>query len=280
MTSALPVLHSAAVAEHYDQLNQFYREIWGDHVHHGLWLSGRESHHEATLQLVRHIAGLGKITPGASVCDIGCGYGATARMLAAEYGAAVTAITISPAQFRYGESQAAPGVRMVLGDWLRNPLDTAAFDVAIAIESTEHMPDLPGFFRQAARILRPGGRLLISSWLAHPRATPTHRKLLLDPACRESRMAHISPISDYRRLFAENGFRLEQEEDLSQSVKRTWPSCAVRFATRLLHDPRYLRFLVNRHRRNRTFGLTMLRIWLAFQTGALRYGVLSGVKEA
>ena len=27
----------ASVADHYDELDDFYREIWGEHVHHGLW---------------------------------------------------------------------------------------------------------------------------------------------------------------------------------------------------------------------------------------------------
>ena len=30
------------VAVHYDTLDQFYREIWGEHVHHGYWRTGHE----------------------------------------------------------------------------------------------------------------------------------------------------------------------------------------------------------------------------------------------
>jgi len=273
-------LSSSVVAEHYDELDEFYRDVWGDHVHHGLWLRGSESHEEATLQLVRHVAARGRIGRGTRVCDIGCGYGATARMLAAEYGAEVTGITVSPAQFRYAEGRAAPGVSMVLGDWLCNPLGDGSFDVAIAIESSEHMADLEGFFRQAARVLAPGGRLVVCAWLAHPRASAAQRKLLLEPACREGRMARIGLFSEYRRLFEQTGFTVEQEEDVSREVKRTWPVCAGRFAARLLREPRYLRFLVNRHRRNRVFALTIFRIWLAFETGALRYGILTGAKGA
>jgi tocopherol O-methyltransferase len=271
-------LTSSAVADHYDELDQFYRDVWGDHVHHGLWLRGGETHHEATLQLVRHVASRAQIGRGVRVCDIGCGYGATARMLAADYGAEVTGVTVSPAQYHYAATHAAPGVSFVLGDWLSNPLPDAAFDAAIAIESTEHMPDLAGFFHQASRVLRPGGRLVVCSWLAHPRASITQRKLLLEPACREGRMAHIGLFTEYRRLFEESGFTVEREEDVSAQVKRTWPICAARFAARLIREPSYLRFLFNRHSRNRVFALTIFRIWFAFETGALRYGILTGVK--
>jgi tocopherol O-methyltransferase len=31
------------VAGHYDELDHVYREVWGEHVHHGLWRTGRES---------------------------------------------------------------------------------------------------------------------------------------------------------------------------------------------------------------------------------------------
>ncbi len=272
-------LAPSTVAEHYDELDQFYRDVWGDHVHHGLWLRGGESHAEATLQLVRHVARRGAIGRGTRVCDIGCGYGATARMLAAEYGAEVTGITVSPAQFHYAQTQAAPGVSMVLGDWLHNPLEDAGFDAAIAIESSEHMPDIGEFFRQASRVLRPGGRLVVCSWLAHPRASATQRRLLLEPICREGRMSQIGTFAEYRRLFQQNGLTVEQEEDVSQAVKRTWPVCAARFTGRLLRQPRYLRFLANRHRRNRVFALTIFRLWLAFETGAMRYGILTGTRQ-
>ena len=278
ITSSRP-LTSDAVADHYDELDEFYRDVWGDHVHHGLWLTGRESHRQATLQLVRRVAERAHIAAGKVVCDIGCGYGATARMLKAEYDAQVTGVTISPAQFHYAETHPAEGVTIILGDWLNNPLEPNQFDAAIAIESTEHMDDLPGFFRQAHRVLRPGGRLVVCSWLAHPRASLSQRKLLLEPACTEGRMAHIGLASEYRRLFEETGFTIEHEEDVSQQVKRTWPICAWGFATRLLREPRYIRFLFNRHRRNRIFALTIFRIWLAFETGALRYGILTGVKN-
>jgi tocopherol O-methyltransferase len=271
-------LDPSIVGEHYDELDSFYRDVWGDHVHHGLWLSGTESHHEATLQMVRHIAGRAGITRGTRVCDIGCGYGATARMLANDYGAEVTGVTVSGAQAAYAQDHPAPGVTVVHGDWLKNPLDSATFDAAIAIESCEHMPDRDAFFRQAARVLRPGGRLVVSGWLAHPKASSMHKRFLLEPACREGRMANLSTFSEYRELFRDHNFTITHEEDKSRAVKRTWPACAFGFAMRLLRHPRYARFLINRHRRNRAFALATLRIWLAFETGALRYGILTGVK--
>jgi hypothetical protein len=73
---------TAAVAAHYDWLDLFYREVWGEHVHHGLWAAGRESALAAAEALVHIIATRLDLAPGQALCDIGCGYGATAVRLA------------------------------------------------------------------------------------------------------------------------------------------------------------------------------------------------------
>src|ERR1700675_3898812 len=47
---------SAAVAQHYDDLDPFYRELWGDHVHHGLWTTGLENPTQAVENLIACVA--------------------------------------------------------------------------------------------------------------------------------------------------------------------------------------------------------------------------------
>ena len=85
----------AAVAAHYDDLDLFYRTIWGTHVHHGYWKTGKENRQEAVLNLTRLVAEQAQVQAGDRVCDMGCGYGATAMVLARDYKAKVTALTVS-----------------------------------------------------------------------------------------------------------------------------------------------------------------------------------------
>lgn len=279
MIASKTALTGAAVAAHYDELDHFYREIWGEHVHHGLWLTGRESSPQATRQLVERVAARAEIRSGTRVCDIGCGYGATARQLATDCGAEVTAMTISAAQFAFAQTRASrANVRYLLGDWLQNELPDAAFDAAISIESSEHMPDKPAFFAQAHRVLRPGGRLVICAWLARAHASRLENALLLEPICREGRMPGMGTQPDYERFFAAAGLVGVSFEDLSAQVKKTWPICAGRFFLELCRQPRYAQFLFNRHAPNRIFALTIFRIWLAYQTGSMRYGIFVGHK--
>ncbi len=279
MIASKTALNSEAVAGHYDELDHFYREIWGEHVHHGFWRTGRESSWEATLQLVELVASRGEIECGKRVCDIGCGYGATARMLARNFGAAVTAMTVSPAQYRFAQGAAdGEDVQYLLGDWLRNDLPAENFDVAIAIESSEHMTDKSAFFTEAHRVLRSGGRLVICAWLAREHASRMENSFLLEPICREGRMPSMGTELDYKRFYDDAGFVFDSFEDVTTKVKKTWPICAGRFLVELCRQPRYAKFLINRHARNRLFAITIFRIWLAYNVGSMRYGIFVGHK--
>ncbi|MDQ6913548.1 MAG: class I SAM-dependent methyltransferase [Verrucomicrobiota bacterium] len=267
-----------AVASHYDDLDYFYRDVWGDHVHHGLWLRGDETREEAVLQLVDLVAREMQLAAGMRICDIGCGYGAAARVLAAR-GVEVTGITISPAQFAAAnENGEIENPKFILGDWLANHLPNESFDAAYAIESSEHMPDIRGFFSQAHRILRLRGRLVVCAWLSADNPSRTQRRWLLEPICREGRMPSMGTVGDYQSLGENAGFALERFEDVTKGVARTWPAIVRRLAGKLLSNPTYVKFLFNRHAHNRVFALTIFRIWIAYRVGAMRYGIFTFVK--
>ena len=94
-----------AVAAHYDELDNYYREVWGDHVHHGYWVTGRESPAKAVEALIDLLADRLDLMPGQQVCDIGCGYGATARHLARRHSLHVTGVTVSAAQAKQAQTR-------------------------------------------------------------------------------------------------------------------------------------------------------------------------------
>ena len=268
---------SAAVAGHYDELDRFYREIWGDHVHHGYWATGRETPEEAVEALVAHLAGKLSLRPGQRICDVGCGYGATAEWLARHHGVHVTGLTISGVQAQRASERSAglPLLAFRHEDWLENTFESGAFDGVISIESSEHMPDKQRFFDEAYRTLRPGGRLAIYAWLARPGSRPWEERYLLEPICREGRLPGMGSVEDYLGWAKKAGFAIDGFEDLSARVRRTWTICAGRVARKLLTHRPYRRYLLNARAKNRIFALSLLRIWIAYATGSMQYGLLT-----
>jgi tocopherol O-methyltransferase len=267
----------ASVARHYDALDRFYREIWGEHVHHGLWRTGRESVEEATRALVAEVARWAALTPGATVADAGCGYGGTARMLAREHGCRVTGFTLSAAQAEWARAQGG-GPEYRVRSWLENDLPDAGCDAVLAIESLSHMVDKPGAFGQAARVLRPGGRLVLVDWLSAERPGVAARRLLLDPIAREGRLPSLEPLRAYERHAADAGLAVVHTEDLSQAAARTWTIVAGRLARRLVADREARRFLLSAANPDRAFGFSLARIPLALRTGTMRLCLVAATR--
>jgi tocopherol O-methyltransferase len=273
---------TAAVAAHYDQLDRYYREIWGDHVHHGYWATGSESVEQAVEALVDLLADRLDLHPGQQLCDIGCGYGATAQYLASRHDLHVTGMTVSEAQASQARTRVAAsgGVTIHVRDWLANGLPEKNFDRAYAIESSEHMPDKQRFFDEAFRTLKPGGLFAVCAWLACDNPRPWQVRHLLEPICREGRLPGMGDEADYLALARGAGFDVVSVEDLSGRVSRTWRICAGRAIQRLFTQPRDLKFLMDKAETNRVFAVTLFRLLLAYQTRSMRYCLLVFKREA
>jgi tocopherol O-methyltransferase len=280
MITPKTVTDRAAVAAHYDDLDAFYRTIWGTQVHHGYWKTGKERVDEAVLNLTHLVAKEAGITAGVRVCDIGCGYGATANVFAREYGAIVTGITLSKKQYDFANSHTSrtAAVDFLLCDGLNNNLQRESFDSVVAVESSEHMQNKPALFAEAMRLLRPSGRLVVAAWLSRERPSYLETRYLLEPICLDGRLPSLASASEYLAMLSEAGFRETVFHDLTHSVQRTWSVCACRFATKLLTKPALRKQFFACGFSHRTFAKVLPRIWLAYKLGSMCYGVFSGIK--
>ncbi|MHC6231730.1 SAM-dependent methyltransferase [Arthrobacter sp. MMS24-T111] len=267
---------AVAVADHYDELDPVYRRVWGEHVHHGLWTTGRETPAEAVEALVDSVGDRLGLKPGQACVDIGCGYGSTARRLAVMRGVSVTGFTLSAEQAHYAAAHPVAGVDIQVRDWLDNGLADASADAAWAIESSEHMVDKPRFFAEAHRVLAPGGQFVICAWLAETDASGWKVRHLLEPICREGRLPSMGTREEYEAMATAAGFEITGYEDVSRRVARTWPICARRLVKALLVDPEMRRLALRA--RNRVFVLSIPRLILAYRTGAMRYGIFTLAK--
>jgi tocopherol O-methyltransferase len=282
MIQSLRPISRGDVADHYDDLNAFYLEVWGEHVHHGLWRTGKESSTTAVRQLVEHLITKVGIQDSDEVVDVGCGYGATARLLAQELHATVTGLTISPAQYAFAESiePGATNPTYLLRDWLDNGLGDEQFDCAIAIESTEHMADKAKVMSELFRVLKPGGTVGIYAWIAREKAKRWEVRHLLEPICREGRLPGMGTEGDYKALLEGAGFVDLQAEELSREVRRTWSHCVGRMMRKIATDTRYRRYLFDARSRNREFLSSLIRIWLAYRLRTMRYLLFTARRPA
>ena len=151
-----------------DGILEFY---WGEHIHLGHYGSPPrnkeflQSKSDFVHEMVRW-GRLDQLPPGTTVLDVGCGIGGSSRMLAREYGFAVTGITISPQQVRRAQELTAPEVnaRFQVDDALALSFPDDSFDVVWSVEAGPHMPDKAQFARELMRVLKPGGILVVADW--------------------------------------------------------------------------------------------------------------------
>lgn len=273
------------VSHHYNELDILYRKIWGDHLHHGLWdesLKNRKlySQKDAVKNLIYKVTGLAGIQAGDLVCDIGCGYGATARLLAKEFQAQVIGATLSERQFEYSTSLGLyPGVEVRLLNWLENDLPDNHFDHVIAVESSEHMPDKVKFFSEAYRVLKPGGSMVVCAWLSTEIPKKWETRYLLEPICSEGRLPSMGSPIEYHQFFENSGFRDISYEDITDSVKKTWTLCITGTLKHFFKYPKDTRYLFKSLNSNADFLKTLFRLRLAYETRSMRYGVFKASKS-
>jgi tocopherol O-methyltransferase len=268
------VTADASVAAHYDTLDPLYRRVWGEHVHHGLWRPG-DGDPAALSRLVADRAG---VRAGDAVVDVGCGYGATARLLAAERGARVVGLTLSAAQA--AAAPPAPGVELRVRSWLDNGLPDGAFDVAVAIESLSHMSGGDRAFAELGRVVRPGGRLALVDWFAGPRSGPRAARWFAHPVAREGRLPRLPAPDDHARRLAAAGFVVTGWEDLTARAWRTWLVVLGRLAVLVARDPAARAAVLDRANPERPFARSLVRIPVAYRVGAMRLGLLVAERGA
>ena len=259
-----------SVSHHYDELDEFYRDHWGVHLHHGLWEKSGISKEEAVIELSLKV--ISHFEPHSKLLDIGCGYGETARLSLAMGADEVTGITISRKQFEYAAAHPQKGARFHLGDFNQNRFRAGEFSGAYSIECFSHIKDKSRYFEQVRRVLKPGGKFVMTAWLAGDEPSVWERRHLLGPICEEGRLPSLCTRSEVLKLIQDSGMELLEETDLSQKVWKTW-LISSKEVLKLFKEVKGLKYFLNRDHHERRFALTVPRILMGYRTGAFKYGL-------
>lgn len=265
-------LQRDAIRNHYDRFAWAYRLYWGNHLHHGLFGSGNETPREAQQALLRYCAARSDVQVGASVLDVGCGYGGTAKFLAEEYSCSVLGLTLSQAQFKIASRlsrslKGAGSLRFELADAEAYPFPDANFDVVWNMESLGHFFRKAEYLAKVHAALKPGGRFMLADW------TGSMKDLLIRQIAEAFFCPDLLTADEYSRDLRSVGMSVICCELLARSVAPTWDICAQR-----LHAVRWLLHLLPRHFEAFRNGVELMRE--GFRSGQLGYTLLVAEKSS
>lgn len=220
---------AAVLSHHYDLSNDFYALLLDDTMAYSCayWTDDAPpdalaAAQRAKLDLIcRKLA----LRPGASLLDLGCGWGSLALHAAREFGAQVTAVTVSREQrafvaARLEQAGVTALVTLLHGDY-RDALTAAQgrYDAVAAIEMSEHVgaATYPAFLAGTRAALRDEGRLLLqvmSRTGRHPGGGPFIERYIAPDM-------HMRPLAATIGLLQAAGFEVRDVHALREHYVRT-----------------------------------------------------------
>lgn len=115
-------------------------------------------------EVVLDLAG---VESGMEVIDVGCGSGGTVAIPAAQRGAKVTGLDVTPELFEHARRRAAEAgveVEWVEADAADIPLADERFDRVMSTFGHAFAPDQEGAARELVRLCKPGGKIVAAMW--------------------------------------------------------------------------------------------------------------------
>ena len=272
-----PSITKNSIRTHYDLATPFYRLLWGQHIHHGLWENADATPEEAQRRLIDRLAAVARVGKGQRVLDVGCGMGGSSMKLAQRFGCKVTGLTLSPVQRSWATLSAGfqglgDRVNFRCADAEKVKLPTRTFDVVWNVECSEHLFDKPAFFRRVAGWLKPGGRVALA-----PGSPATGR--ITSGKCWQfasTSSAHRSaPPTTISVGFAPRGMIGGVWHDITGQVEQTWDICMDRIRRSGVSR---IGWLVGQDMQRFLDHFTTLRE--AYRSRAMRYGLFTAEMPA
>ncbi len=168
----------------------------------------------------RRVADTLAVGPGDRVLDVGCGLGGPTRVVAAQTGAHVTGVDLTPeyveaARELSGAVGLADRVEVVEGEAGRLPFEDGAFTAAMMLHVGMNVADKTALVRDVRRVLTPGARFVVFDLVLTGDARPDY-PLPWSATPEGSYLVHADVYAD---AFAAAGFELEGADDLGDEIR-------------------------------------------------------------
>jgi geranyl diphosphate 2-C-methyltransferase len=173
---------------------------------------------------------LGRLKPGATLLDAGCGRGGSSLLLASRFPRlAIRGFTLSSYQASAARAAArrlgySDRVKFRRGSMLALPARAGAFDAVWACESTEHVPDMRDFFRETARVAKDGASLVIIAWVRNAGHRLGRKYAAL---ADEAYVTKIHAEREYLEGAQGTGWEVTRKEDLTGPTAAYWAGRAA-----------------------------------------------------
>ena len=177
VTKKLPTI-KRKIQKFYDASSPYWLKLWGEHIHDGYYLTGKESKQEAQENLIRLLVEKAHIQKDNTVLDVGCGIGGTSIYLANKLDVRTTGITLSPVQVKMARERAL----QQHADSSFSVMDAEQmsfqkfFDVIWIVGAFTHFVHQEKFIKNAVQSLKPGGKFVLGDWMLAEQLTPQDQK--------------------------------------------------------------------------------------------------------
>jgi cyclopropane-fatty-acyl-phospholipid synthase len=236
---------------HYDLGNELFALFLDETMTYScaVWQREDEPLADAQRRKLRRVCDTLGLGPADHVLEIGCGWGSFALTAAGEYGARVTAVTLSPAQAevarrRVGEAGLGERVEVVVRDF--RELE-GTYSAVASIEMVEAIGErlFDAYFETIARVLVPGGRACVQSILIPEeryrryRSNPDWIERYVFPGCLIPSLGALAGAAGH--------LRLERVDEIGNHYGPTLAAWRERFLGRLAevralgYDERFIR---------------------------------------
>ncbi len=200
-----------------------------------------ESYHPGGPALTRRLANLLALRPGQRVLDVAAGPGATAQLLAREYGAQVHGVDLNPALVARARAAVehaglADTAHFHVGDAERIPMSGGQFDAIVCECALCTFPHPDAAAAEFARLLNRGGRVGIADVTVGPGRLPAQ---LTDVTGWVACLAGARPLAEHVTTLARAGLRTIRTEPHHAALRTMIGQIHARLALlRTLHaDP-------------------------------------------
>ncbi|HKL77453.1 MAG TPA: methyltransferase domain-containing protein [Gammaproteobacteria bacterium] len=193
-----------------EDADTFYFTIWGgEDLHIGMYESADESIYDASVRTVHTMADkvASPITEDTKVCDIGGGYGGTARHLVRRFNCQVDVINLSEVENQRDrqmnqEQGLDHKIDVYDGSFDSTPFEAESYDLVWCQDSILHADDREAVLKEVDRILKPGGEFIFTD----PMQTDNCPEGVLDPILARIHLPSLGSPGFYKETAQKLGW--------------------------------------------------------------------------